>query len=290
MNAEFDDDEPISPHGDGGLVRVRARVAYDGSGFAGWATQPDKDTIAGRIEAALGVVLGLPGPVVTVCAGRTDAGVHARDQWLHADVPWPLWAEHEQAAKRRLNGLLPASIRVLEITEAPPGFDARFSAMSRSYTYRVADRGEVDPLQRTHVLGWSRPLDLGPMNAAAAPFLGEHDFAAFCRARPGASSVRRLLEFQWHRDSTGLAVMTVTADAFCHSMVRSLVGVMLPVGDGRRAVDWPAEVLAGRTRIPAVVVAPAFPLVLERVSYAPDLAAYAARARRFRGTGDGTRM
>ena len=200
VNAEFDDDEPISPHGDGGLVRVRARVAYDGSGFR-------------RLGHPAGQ--GTPSPAgskppwgwFSGCqAGRHGVRrahrrrVHARDQWLHADVPWPLWAEHERAAKRRLNGLLPASIRVLEITEAPPGFDARFSAMSRSYTYRVADRGEVDPLQRTHVLGWSRPLDLGPMNAAAAPFLGEHDFAAFCRARPG----RRRCGACWSSNGIGI--------------------------------------------------------------------------------------
>lgn len=264
-------------------MRVRARIAYDGSCFAGWARQPSQDTVAGRVEAALGMALRLAGPVATVCAGRTDAGVHARDQHIHADLPAESWREHGHRLQLRLNGILPASIRVLAVDPAPAGFDARFSVRSRSYKYRVSDRVEVDPLLRGHVLHWKRRLDLSAMNEAAAALLGEHDFAAYCRARPGASSVRTLSTLEWQRDADQLAVLTVTSDAFCHSMVRALVGALLSVGDGRRPVSWPAEVLASRRRTPAVTVAPGFPLVLEQVEYADDLAAAADRARRYRG-------
>lgn len=264
-------------------MRIRARIAYDGAAFAGWARQPSQDTVAGRVEAALGMALRLPGPVATVCAGRTDAGVHARDQHIHADVPAEAWRQHGHRLQLRLNGILPSSIRVLSVDPAPAGFDARFSVRSRSYCYRVSDRAEVDPLLRGFVLPWKHELDLAAMNEAAGGLLGEHDFAAYCRARPGASSVRTLSVLSWQRDADLLAVMTVTADAFCHSMVRALVGALLSVGDGRRPVDWPSEVLRAGRRTPAVTVAPGFPLVLERVDYADDLAAAAGRARRHRG-------
>jgi tRNA pseudouridine38-40 synthase len=270
-------------------VRIRARVAYDGSAFSGWARQPSRDTVAGRVEAALGMALRLPGPVPTVCAGRTDAGVHARDQHFHADVPVAAWRQHGERVQLRLNGILPGSVRVLAVEPAPAGFDARFSVRTRTYRYRVSDRTEVDPLVRGHVLRWKRVLDLSAMNDAASGLLGEHDFASYCRAREGASSVRTLGRLDWRRDDDLLAVMTITADAFCHSMVRAVVGVLLAVGDGRRPVSWPAEVLAARRRTPAVTVAPGFPLVLEKVHYADDLAAAADRARRYRGTaGDGS--
>ena len=174
---------------------------------------------------------------------------------------------------------------------APEGFDARWSARSRTYTYRVSDRpGGADPLTRSHVVWHSgrggAPLDLDAMNAAAAHLLGEHDFAAFCRRRDGASSVRTLLELGWAREpGSGLAVMTVRADAFCHSMVRALVGALLPVGDGRRDVEWPARILAGRDRDPDADVAPPQGLCLEAVEYPPDddLAGQAQRSKRFRG-------
>ena len=130
--------------------------------------------------------------------------------------------------------------------------------------------GQVDPLRRHDTLAYPRTLDLGAMNAAAAQLLGEHDFAAFCRQREGATTVRGLLAFDWARADDGVAVARVEADAFCHSMVRSLVGALLAVGDGRRPVDWPSSVLATGVRDPAVMVVAAHGLTLEEVRYPPD--------------------
>ena len=172
------------------------------------------------------------------------------------------------------------------VVEAPDGFDARFSAVARRYVYRLCDDPVGwDPLQRKEVLRVGRPLDVDRMNAAAQELLGEHDFAAFCKKREGASTVRALLDFSWRRTAPGLLEGTVIADAFCHSMVRALVGSMIPVGDGRRDVAWPATVLAGRVRDSAVTVLPAHGLTLEEVRYPADeeLAARALVARQVRG-------
>ena len=177
-------------------------------------------------------------------------------------------------------------MRVHRVAPAPAGFDARFGATWRRYAYRVADRPEaVDPLTRGHVLAWPRPLDPGPMNAAAAYLVGEHDFAAFCKQRAGASTVRELRELGWSRSSRGVLGARVVADAFCHHMVRSLVGCLVVVGEGRRPPSWAGEVLAARVRDPAVPVVPAHGLTLEEVGYPADdaLAAQADRTRRVRG-------
>lgn len=218
---------------------------------------------------ALATLSGLdPGPRLTV-AGRTDAGVHARGQVAHVDLPDPVAAD--PLLLRRINGLLDPDVRVRAVSPAPPGFDARFSALSRTYRYRVADRPDlVDPLRRHETLHWPRPLDLPAMNAAGAALCGEHDFAAFCRRREGATTIRRLLELAWDRADGGPAVLTVRADAFCHSMVRSLVGALLAVGEGRRGTDWPAELLAVGARANDVTVAPPHGLTLEAVAYPPD--------------------
>jgi len=228
-----------------------------------------------------------------VCAGRTDAGVHARGQVAHADVGAGELDAVGGAARvlARLAGVLPEDVRVRAVVPAPDGFDARWSARARTYAYRVSDApGGADPLVRSHVLHHTgrrgAALDLEAMNAAAAALLGEHDFAAYCRAREGASSLRTLVDLRWVREAdSGLAVMWISADAFCHSMVRAVVGALLPVGDGRRAVAWPGEILAGGRRDPDADVAPARGLCLERVDYPEDadLAAQAARAKRFRG-------
>jgi tRNA pseudouridine38-40 synthase len=176
-----------------------------------------------------------------------------------------------EALLRRLNGILPPDVRVRRVAEAPDGFDARFSALWRRYAYRVADAPElVDPLRRSHVLAWSRTLDLDALNEASALLVGHHDFASFCKQREGATTIRTLLELSWARDVHGLAVATVKADAFCHSMVRSLVGCLLPIGEGRRPVTWAGEVLAATQRDPAVVVVHAHGLTLEEVAYPAD--------------------
>jgi tRNA pseudouridine38-40 synthase len=251
-----------------GLVRVRLDLAYDGTAYAGWARQADRSTVQGVIEDALSTLLRGPAPRLTV-AGRTDAGVHARGQVAHVDLP-PELAE-DRLLRRKLNGLLPLDVRVRRVTPAAPGFDARFSAVSRTYRYCVADRPElVDPLRRSEVFVVPRPLDLDAMRAACPAMLGAHDFAAYCRRREGATTVRGLLELDWSRDGDGLLVMTVRADAFCHSMVRSLVGAMLAVGEGRRPPEWPASLLDRDARATDVVVAPSHGLVLEAVDYPPD--------------------
>jgi tRNA pseudouridine38-40 synthase len=266
-------------------VRVRLDLAYDGGAFSGWAAQPGRRTVQGVLQEALAVASRGSASPVTV-AGRTDAGVHARGQVAHADVP-PEVAD-DALLLRRLNGLLPDDVRVLRTARAPAGFDARFSALSRTYRYRVADAPSLaDPLVRGHVLSWSRRLDVGSMRLAGQGLLGEHDFAAFCRRREGATTVRTLLALDWTRDERGLAVLTVRADAFCHSMVRSLVGAMLAVGEARRPPGWPASLLALRARSSEVPVAPPHGLVLERVDYPPDeeLAARQAVTRNLRSAG-----
>ncbi|MFC0040325.1 tRNA pseudouridine(38-40) synthase TruA [Actinomadura rayongensis] len=267
---------------DGTPVRLRLDLGYDGAGFAGWARQPAQRTVQGVIEEALGRALRLDPPPSLTVAGRTDAGVHARGQVAHVDLAADLYARLGDALPRRLAGLLPSDVRIWRVAPAPDGFDARFSALSRRYAYRVCDNPMgVDPLRRHDVLWHQRPLDIARMDEAAALLRGEHDFAAFCRRREGATTIRELLRLAWERDASGYAVATVEADAFCHSMVRALVGALLMVGDGRRDTGWPAQVLAARVRDSAVNVAPAHGLTLEEVRY-PDAAGLALRARQTR--------
>ena len=267
-------------------MRLRLDLSYDGTGFHGWARQRDLRTVQAEVERALDTVLRSSGSALTV-AGRTDTGVHARGQVAHVDladegVAPGVASGHEpalDALRRRLNGVLDADVRVRRVTEAPEGFDARFSAVWRRYAYRIADGPEVvDPLRRGHVLSWSRQLDLEAMNLASQNLLGENDFAAFCRKRKGATTIRTLLELHWERDPAGVAVGTVRADAFCHNMVRALVGCLVAVGERRMEGTWAADVLAGRQRDPAVRVARPHGLTLEEVGYPPD-AELAARAR-----------
>ena len=240
------------------------------------------------MAAGLGRVLRLPGPPKLTVAGRTDAGVHARGQVAHLDVPAAAWPVPAGRALSRLAGVLPADVRVRAIGPAPDGFDARFSALWRRYSYRVCDdEAAADPLRRHETLWRFRRLDLAAMNEAARRLLGEHDFAAFCRRREGATTVRALRTLDWRRDDDGTAIATVVADAFCHNMVRSLAGALLAVGEGWRPPGWPAAVLAAAVRDPAVRVLPPHGLCLEEVGYPPpgDLAARAAAARRVRTLG-----
>jgi tRNA pseudouridine38-40 synthase len=247
-------------------VRIRLDLAYDGSDFHGWAAQPGLRTVQGELTAALATVLRVP-DVAVVCAGRTDAGVHARGQVVHADVA----DGSTDGLVRRLNGILPPDVRVRRATEAPAGFDARFGALWRRYAYRIADGPElVDPLTRSHVLAWPRPLDVDAMNAASALLVGRHDFASFCKQREGATTIRTLLDLAWERDAAGVLVGTVRADAFCHSMVRALVGCLIAIGECRKPVGWAEEVLRAATRDPAVAVVHAHGLTLEEVAYPPD--------------------
>ncbi len=276
-----------------GTVRIRLDLSYDGTSFAGWATQPGLRTVQGTLESALGTVLRRPDLRVTV-AGRTDAGVHARGQVAHLDVEVPVWhavrgrmaGPPGRALVRRLAGLLPADVVVHRAEVAPDGFDARFAALSRRYAYRLADDVRlVDPLRRAQVVRHRVPLDAGAMGRAAAGLVGRHDFTAFCRPRAGATTIRTLQVLDVDRPASGpdagLVVATVRADAFCHTMVRALVGALLAVGEGRRPTTWPAELLAAGRRSGEFAVAPAHGLTLTEVGY-PDAAGLAAQAERAR--------
>lgn len=260
-------------------MRIRIDLAYDGGGFHGWATQPGLRTVQGQLEDALATALRRP-RVPVVCAGRTDTGVHARGQVVHLDVEEAEVAAAAgrseepalQALQRRLNGILDPDVRVRRVVEAPDGFDARFSALWRRYAYRVVDDpANQDPLTRASVLAWPRPLDLAVLNEASDLLVGEHDFAAFCRRREGATTIRTLLDLGWVRDELGVLTATVRADAFCHSMVRALVGCLLAIGEGRRPVAWAGEILRAGVRDPSVTVAHAHGLTLEEVGYPADL-------------------
>ncbi|MDN5933307.1 MAG: tRNA pseudouridine(38-40) synthase TruA [Pseudonocardia sp.] len=246
--------------------------------------QPGLRTVCGVLVDALSTVLREP--VALTVAGRTDAGVHAAGQVAHADLPASLdtaWLV------RRLARLLPPDVRVRAVTAVPGAFDARFGALRRHYRYRVATAPHgADPLRSRDTLAWHFPLDVDAVNAASAGLLGEHDFAAFCKRRDGATTVRALQELHWTVDADGVATAAVSADAFCHSMVRSLVGARLDVGRGRRAVEWPATLLTRGERAGEVPVAPAHGLSLVGVDYPADadLEARAARTRRVRVPGE----
>jgi tRNA pseudouridine38-40 synthase len=260
------------------LVRLRLDVAYDGTDFAGWAVQPAQRTVQGTIESSLRNLLRYEVPPLVV-AGRTDAGVHARGQVCHVDVrPDLLHACPVDRLRYRLARVLPADVRVRRVAVAPDGFDARFSALERRYSYVVCDDpASADPLRRRSTLWWRRSVDVPAMHTASQRMLGEHDFAAFCRPRPGATTIRTLREFDWSRRDEGV-VANLVADAFCHSMVRALVGCLLVVGEGRRPSSWPSEVLAARVRDSGSPVVPALGLTLEEVRY-PEDAGLAERAK-----------
>ncbi|MFG2475354.1 tRNA pseudouridine(38-40) synthase TruA [Streptomyces fagopyri] len=263
----------MSDEAEDGFVRVRLDLSYDGSEFSGWAKQAGgRRTVQGEIEDALRTVTRSHGTgyELTV-AGRTDAGVHARGQVAHVDLPAELWAEHREKLLKRLAGRLSKDVRVWSLTEAPAGFNARFSAVWRRYAYRVTDSaGGVDPLLRNHVLWHDWPLDVDAMNQAAAGLVGEHDFAAYCKKREGATTIRTLQELSLVRGDDGIITATVRADAFCHNMVRSLIGALLFVGDGHRGPEWPGKVLAARVRDSAVHVVRPHGLTLEEVGYPAD--------------------
>jgi tRNA pseudouridine38-40 synthase len=261
-------------------VRLRLDLSYDGTDFRGWATQPGLRTVQGEIESALMTILRLDEPVRLTCAGRTDAGVHARGQVAHVDLD----DVDPSALERRLRRLLPRDIQLRALTVAPEGFDARFAATQRRYIYRINDSpAGPDPLRRHTVVHLGRRVDVDAMNAAASHLLGEHDFAAFCKRREGATTIRTLLDL--HAVRTGdLVETTVRADAFCHSMVRALMGALVAVGESRREPAWAAEVLTEATRNARVTVMPPHGLVLEEVVYPDDaglaLRAFEARRRR----------
>ena len=288
-------------HGDrpDGTVRWRLRVAYDGSGFHGFADQQGLPTVAGTLAAALSRVVRAP--VTLTCAGRTDAGVHALDQMVHFDVPADASAALEPAALvRSCNSQTGPSVVVRSAEIAPPGFDARHSATARRYRYLVVNAPVGDPLLAGLTWHVAEPLDLRAMAAAADALLGEHDFRAFCRRVPGtpagAAIPRRILDARWtrldgrptgartagtsdlagHDASTGpslapvvgdLLAFEVEANAFCHQMVRSLVGTLVDVGRGRRRPSDILHILRSADRAQAGQPAPPQGLTLMTVRY-----------------------
>jgi tRNA pseudouridine38-40 synthase len=278
-------------------VRIRLDISYDGSHFRGWARQPHQRTVQGTIEGAISRVLG--GDPRLVVAGRTDAGVHASGQVAHLDLDDGQAArlassrrrtEHDDgvaALAHRIRGVLGAyaDAAVTRTSIAPDGFDARFSAVWRRYEYRVADDSvPYVPLERHRTTLVRGELDVAAMDAAAGALRGLHDFAAYCKTREEATTIRTLLDFGWVREASGVLVATVRADAFCHSMVRALVGGCVAVGQGRLGVDDLVRIRDELDRVPEVKVLAARGLTLTEVGYpADDLLAHRAsqtRARR----------
>jgi tRNA pseudouridine38-40 synthase len=266
--------------------RIRLDLGYDGTAFSGWARQPGLRTVQGELEAALATIFRRSGatPKLTV-AGRTDVGVHATGQVAHVDLTAEQRAKLRGNLAKRLNGIagLQSDVRVFRSALAPAGFDARFSALWRVYEYRIADDvAGHDPRRRTHTLWHPAPLELEAMQQAAQGLLGLHDFAAFCRPRVGATTIRTLQQFTWHRDADGVLIGRLQADAFCHSMVRALVGA---------CVDAPANAVKLRdaaVRSNEFRVMPAKGLTLVEVGYPPDdeLGARAAETRARRDLAD----
>lgn len=284
------------------VVRLRLDLAYQGTDFAGWSRQPGLRTVQGVLEAALGTLFRREGAAPRlVVAGRTDAGVHASRQVAHLDVGEDALAAVTRLRRgdasggraadpgavlvRRMRGILgahDADVVVRSARIAPEGFDARFSATWRRYEYRVADAAaEHDPLQRHRTVWYPRALDVEAMDVAAQTLLGLADFAAFCKPREEATTIRTLQSYRWRRDADGVLVSSLQADAFCHSMVRALVGACLAVGEGRLDVGAPSELLHARERTSAFTVLPAKGLTLTEVGYPADeeLAARAEQTR-----------
>ncbi|MCV7302434.1 tRNA pseudouridine(38-40) synthase TruA [Mycobacterium barrassiae] len=271
-------DEPAIDNG-GGLVRLRLDIAYDGTEFAGWAVQAGQRTVAGVLDEAFSTVFRTP--VQLRAAGRTDTGVHATGQVAHVDVPvealphaYPRTTRPGESEFRplvqRLGRFLPRDVRVLDIARAAPGFDARFSALRRHYEYRLSTAPYgVEPQEARFVTPWPRPLDVDAMATASRDLVGLHDFAAFCRHRDGATTIRDLQRFDWVRDGDRVTAY-VTADAFCWSMVRSLVGALLAIGEHRREPGWCATLLKATSRSSDFAAAPAQGLTLVGVDYPPD--------------------
>jgi tRNA pseudouridine38-40 synthase len=254
-----------------GFRRLRIDIAYDGTAFFGWATQPDRRTMQNLVEEAISQITR--SQVQTIVAGRTDAGVHATGQVIHADLPDSLFSDglSYMDLRYKLNRILDEDLRVMNISDAPSGFHARFSALRRVYTYKILDNNDViPPLSRYDVAPWYRPLDANLMNKASALVLGHHDFAAFCKFKEGGTTLRTLEKYEWHRDSQGLLIAEVVADAFCYSMVRNLVGAVVCVADGRKDPSWMAELLANKERVSDSLVFPARGLSLTRVDYPSD--------------------
>ncbi|WP_458111603.1 tRNA pseudouridine synthase A [Arthrobacter sp. R1-13] len=281
----MNDQKPAAPVlGDGGFLRIRLDLAYDGGPFSGWAVQPGLRTVQGVLEEALALLIRRP--VRVTVAGRTDSGVHARGQVVHLDLTRAEWLGLNRGAEldpavallRRLRGSLSrglgdltGAVEVHRVALAPEGFDARFSALWRRYSYRIADGPALwDPLGRYSTLWHKAPLDLTLMNEGASKLLGLQNFLSYCKPREGSTTIRELQRFEFARGTDGVVVATVQADAFCHNMVRALIGSALYVGEGAESPGWLHERLLLQKRDARSVLAAPHPLVLEEVAYPSD--------------------
>jgi len=245
-----------------GFLRLRLDLAYDGTNFSGWATQPDRRTVQEEVEKAIGTIS--QSKVETIVAGRTDAGVHASGQVIHVDIPQGVNLDD---IAYKLNRILDEDIRIMQVSVAPEAFHARFSAIRRTYTYKILDKNlPVPPINRTDIASWYRPLDAELMNVASGLVLGHHDFAAFCKFKEGGTTIRTLENFTWERHGE-LLVATIIADAFCYSMVRNLVGAVVCVADGRKDSEWIRQLLLNKERVSDSLVFPARGLTLSSVEY-----------------------
>ncbi|APT84065.1 pseudouridine synthase [Corynebacterium aquilae DSM 44791] len=261
-------------------IRLKLSIAYDGTDFHGWAAQGDSDlrTVQKCIEDAFALVTRERCPLTV--AGRTDAGVHAAGQVAHVDIPKSFLETRSMAGQvnnlvRRMGRLLEPDVRITAVEPAPEGFDARFSALARTYHYRVttAPWGAL-PTRARDTAQWGKPVDFDLLNKAAAQFVGLNDFAAVCKHKEGATTIRDLQAFYFEDISTDLEPQlyraTVKADAFCWNMVRCLVGACLAVAEGRRDEDFPTQLLGEKQRSPLVPLAPAKGLSLVAVDYPED--------------------
>ncbi len=270
---------------EGGFRRLQINFSYDGTNFQGWAKQPNYRTIQGVLEELIGKIVRAKVDCVT--AGRTDAGVHATGAVLHVDIP-----EQELDIANfafKLNRILEEDIRITSVREAPEGFHARYSAIARHYEYKIADGDRpISPLERHFVADWYRPLDLELLRASSHSLLGTHDFAAFCKWRENASTIRTLKDFSWNRDESGLLIAHICADGFGYNMVRNLVGATVCVGEKRYDLDWIRRVLTEKSRVSDSYVFPSRGLTLVKVDYPDDaqLPAIAKEAWESRLTGE----
>lgn len=249
-----------------GMQRISLGVEYQGSGFYGFQAQKFTDnTIQGHLHRALSTVADEP--ITLVCAGRTDAGVHATGQVVHFDT---LSRRPDKAWTRGVNALLPDGISIQWCRHAGPGFHARFSARTRTYRYLICNSDYRPAIMARQVTWQKRPLNLPDMVTASRHLMGEQDFSAFRAAQCQARHAVRRIDSLRFAEAAGLIVMEVTANAFLHHMVRNIVGALFAVGCGDKPVDWVAEVLASRNRNLNAATAPATGLYLVAVDYPPE--------------------
>lgn len=252
-------------------MRVRFIVAYDGSGFHGFAANVGVRTVGGELAEAIGRIVHRDEPIELTCAGRTDKGVHALGQVVSFDV-----ADGSDVLElaRRVNRIVGPEIAVRDPQVVPDSFDARFSATSRTYRYVVWNRPEPDPFRAGRAWHIAAPLDLAALRLACDPFIGDHDFSAFCRAATRADGTpaplrRRVISAEWQPGAPGDLVFEITASSFCHQMVRSIVGTMVEVGLGRRHAGELLRIIGSGDRANAGRLAPPDGLCLAEVGYSP---------------------